>query len=236
MHYGQMLQSHALHFFHLSSPDLLFGFDSDPCAARNIVGVIAEAPDIAKPGRAAAQVRPGGDPPHRRQARARHRLDAGRHEPAREPRRRDDCSSATSADARLGRGCGGDRKAAPPTALYDAFGTFAPRCSRWWPDGALGFYTACCARATPSGAILVDGAADQGYRAPDRRRDQTLDLHEVPAPARARPRPAGTASARWRACRTATSSHAAAGPRAASSSPGAAARRCTRRWPTTGRA
>src|SRR5512147_267003 len=24
MHYGQVLQSHALHFFHLSSPDLLF--------------------------------------------------------------------------------------------------------------------------------------------------------------------------------------------------------------------
>jgi NAD-reducing hydrogenase large subunit len=29
MHMGQILQSHALHFFHLSSPDLLFGFDSD---------------------------------------------------------------------------------------------------------------------------------------------------------------------------------------------------------------
>jgi NAD-reducing hydrogenase large subunit len=29
MHYGQILQSHALHFFHLSSPDLLFGFDSE---------------------------------------------------------------------------------------------------------------------------------------------------------------------------------------------------------------
>ncbi len=28
MHYGQILQSHALHFFHLSSPDLLFGFDA----------------------------------------------------------------------------------------------------------------------------------------------------------------------------------------------------------------
>ncbi|MBP9604120.1 MAG: nickel-dependent hydrogenase large subunit, partial [Chromatiaceae bacterium] len=27
MHLGQTLQSHALHFFHLSSPDLLFGFD-----------------------------------------------------------------------------------------------------------------------------------------------------------------------------------------------------------------
>jgi NAD-reducing hydrogenase large subunit len=49
MHYGQILQSHALHFFHLSSPDLLFGFDSD-VARRNIVGVAAEYPDIAKQG------------------------------------------------------------------------------------------------------------------------------------------------------------------------------------------
>ncbi|HUW00254.1 MAG TPA: nickel-dependent hydrogenase large subunit, partial [Gallionella sp.] len=40
MHYGQILQSHALHFFHLCSPDLLFGFDSD-MAKRNIVGVAA---------------------------------------------------------------------------------------------------------------------------------------------------------------------------------------------------
>ena len=30
LHFGQVLQSHALHFFHLSSPDLLFGFGSDP--------------------------------------------------------------------------------------------------------------------------------------------------------------------------------------------------------------
>ena len=49
MHYGQMLQSHALHFFHLCSPDLLFGFDSD-VSRRNIVGVIAEHPEIAKRG------------------------------------------------------------------------------------------------------------------------------------------------------------------------------------------
>jgi len=38
MHYGQILQSHALHFFHLCSPDLLFGFDADP-AIRNVIGV-----------------------------------------------------------------------------------------------------------------------------------------------------------------------------------------------------
>lgn len=49
MHLGQTLQSHALHFFHLSSPDLLFGFDDD-VAHRNIIGVIADHPDIAKQG------------------------------------------------------------------------------------------------------------------------------------------------------------------------------------------
>jgi len=49
MHYGQILQSHALHFFHLASPDLLFGFGSD-VATRNIVGVAAAFPEIAKKG------------------------------------------------------------------------------------------------------------------------------------------------------------------------------------------
>jgi NAD-reducing hydrogenase large subunit len=49
MHYGQMLQSHALHFFHLSSPDLLFGFSSD-VAQRNIVGVAQAHPEVAKKG------------------------------------------------------------------------------------------------------------------------------------------------------------------------------------------
>ena len=49
MHYGQILQSHALHFFHLASPDLLFGFDAEP-ARRNIVGLAAEHPDVARRG------------------------------------------------------------------------------------------------------------------------------------------------------------------------------------------
>ena len=49
MHYGQILQSHALHFFHLASPDLLFGFDSE-VGKRNIVGVAAEHPEIARRG------------------------------------------------------------------------------------------------------------------------------------------------------------------------------------------
>jgi NAD-reducing hydrogenase large subunit len=49
MHYGQILQSHALHFFHLSSPDLLFGFGSE-VGRRNIVGVAQQYPNIAKKG------------------------------------------------------------------------------------------------------------------------------------------------------------------------------------------
>jgi NAD-reducing hydrogenase large subunit len=49
MHFGQTLQSHALHFFHLCSPDLLFGFD-DEVRHRNIVGVIEDEPEIAKQG------------------------------------------------------------------------------------------------------------------------------------------------------------------------------------------
>ena len=49
MHYGQMFQSHALHFFHLCSPDLLFGFDAD-VAIRNVIGVAAKYPDLAVQG------------------------------------------------------------------------------------------------------------------------------------------------------------------------------------------
>ncbi|MBP1643146.1 MAG: Ni/Fe hydrogenase subunit alpha [Acidobacteria bacterium] len=49
MHYGQMFQSHALHFFHLASPDLLFGFDA-PVEQRNVIGVIAHHPDLALQG------------------------------------------------------------------------------------------------------------------------------------------------------------------------------------------
>ena len=49
MNLGQIVQSNALSFFHLSSPDLLFGFDGDP-AKRNIVGVAQANPGLAKDG------------------------------------------------------------------------------------------------------------------------------------------------------------------------------------------
>ncbi|MEY4719146.1 MAG: hypothetical protein RL563_1764 [Pseudomonadota bacterium] len=49
VHFGQVLQSHALHFFHLSSPDLLFGFESE-IGKRNIVAVLSEFPEIGLQG------------------------------------------------------------------------------------------------------------------------------------------------------------------------------------------
>ena len=49
MHYAQMFQSHTLHFFHLVSPDLLFGFDADPMI-RNVIGVAKKFPELAKQG------------------------------------------------------------------------------------------------------------------------------------------------------------------------------------------
>jgi NAD-reducing hydrogenase large subunit len=49
LHFGQILQSHALHFFHLCSPDLLFGFDAE-VAKRNLFAVAEAFPDIAKKG------------------------------------------------------------------------------------------------------------------------------------------------------------------------------------------
>lgn len=49
MHFGQVFQSHALHFFYLASPDLLFGYDATP-SKRNVVGVAIEHPELAKKG------------------------------------------------------------------------------------------------------------------------------------------------------------------------------------------
>ena len=46
---GQLVQSHALSFFHLSSPDWLLGYDSDP-AKRNVLGLAEVRPELAREG------------------------------------------------------------------------------------------------------------------------------------------------------------------------------------------
>ena len=49
IHMGQMIQSHALNFFHLSAPDFLLGMDYDP-AQRNVFGLIEKQPELARQG------------------------------------------------------------------------------------------------------------------------------------------------------------------------------------------
>jgi NAD-reducing hydrogenase large subunit len=49
MHYGQMFQSHSLHFFHLAAPDMVFGIDGDP-AIRNVIGLALTNKELAVQG------------------------------------------------------------------------------------------------------------------------------------------------------------------------------------------
>ena len=166
MHYGQVLQSHALHFFHLSSPDLLFGFDSE-VQQRNIVGVIAKHPDIAKKG---VLLRKFGQEVIRITAGKRvHGTGSipggmNRHV-SREDRdmlQRDIAQTLAWAEDAVAIA---KQLHAANRELYDAFGTFRSKMlSLVRPDGALELYDGVLRARDEGGAILVDGAADQGYR------------------------------------------------------------------------
>ncbi len=49
LHCAQIVQSHALSFFHLSAPDLLLGMDAEP-GRRNVAGLLEEHPDALRDG------------------------------------------------------------------------------------------------------------------------------------------------------------------------------------------
>ena len=49
IHCAQFVQSHALSFFYLSSPDLILGMDAYP-ATRNVLGIIQSHPELARDG------------------------------------------------------------------------------------------------------------------------------------------------------------------------------------------
>ncbi len=165
MHYGQMLQSHALHFFHLSSPDLLFGFDSE-VARRNIVGVAAAHPEVARQGvllrkygqeviRATAGKKvhgtsavPGGM--------NRHLADADHELLSRDINQIVDWSrAAVELVKRLHR--------ADP-ALYDVFGSFeSAMMSLVRADGAMDLYDGDLRFRDADGKVLIDHLCDQDY-------------------------------------------------------------------------
>jgi NAD-reducing hydrogenase large subunit len=165
MHYGQMLQSHALHFFHLSSPDLLFGFDSE-VARRNIVGVAQAHPEIARKGiflRKFGQevIRiTAGKRVHGTGCGARRREQAGDGRGARQPEAR------VAPDAGLGQDAVDMAKQlhAQNPALYNRFGSFRSNLlSLVRPDGAMDFYDGVLRARDADGKILFDGVSDQRY-------------------------------------------------------------------------
>jgi NAD-reducing hydrogenase large subunit len=165
MHYGQVMQSNSLHFFHLASPDLLFGFDSD-LNRRNIVGVAEKHPDIAKKGvllrkfgqeviRATAGKRvhgtgsvPGGMNKHVSQEdRALLQGDVAQ--------MIDWAQDAVDIAKQL--------HAQNPT-LYDSFGSVpANILSLVRPDGALDLYDGVLRARDAAGRIILDGTSDQRY-------------------------------------------------------------------------
>lgn len=165
MHYGQVMQSHALHFFYLSAPDLLFGFDSE-VNRRNIVGVAQAHPDIARKGvllrkfgqeviRATAGKRvhgtgsvPGGVNKHvSLEDRALLQRDVAQ-------------MIAWAQDAvDIAK-----QLHAQNPALYDSFGSVRSNMlSLVRADGALDLYDGVIRARDAAGQILFDGASDQGY-------------------------------------------------------------------------
>ena len=166
MHYGQMLQSHALHFFHLSSPDLLFGFDSD-VARRNIVGVAQAHPEIARKG---ILLRKFGQEIIR--------ITSGKrvHGTGAVPGGVNKLVTAEERDT-LKRGLPemlswaqdavdiAKQLHAQNPVLYRDFGSFRSNLmSLVRPDGGLDFFDGVLRVRDAGGKILFDGVSDQGYR------------------------------------------------------------------------
>jgi NAD-reducing hydrogenase large subunit len=165
MHYGQMLQSHALHFFHLSSPDLLFGFDSE-VAERNIVGVARAHPEIARKG---ILLRKFGQEVIR--------ITSGKrvHGTGAVPGGVNKLVTVEERDSlkrELPQMLAWAREAvdiakqlhAQNPALYNAFGSFRSNLlSLVRADGAMDFFDGVLRVRDADGRILFDGIADQRY-------------------------------------------------------------------------
>jgi len=165
MHYGQVMQSHALHFFYLASPDLLFGFDSE-LNRRNIVGVAQAHPDIARKGvllrkygqeviRATAGKRvhgtgsvPGGVNKH-----------VGPEDLALLQRDLPQMLAWAQDAVNIAK-----QLHAQNPALYDSFGSFRSNLlSLVRVDGALDLYDGVLRARDPSGTVIFDSVDDQSY-------------------------------------------------------------------------
>ncbi len=167
MHYGQMLQSHALHFFHLASPDLLFGFDSE-ASRRNIVGLAQAEPELARHG---VLLRKFGQECIR--VTAGKRVHGTGSVPGGVNKRvtkaeRDELQAALPAVLRYARAGVAlvQRLHAMNSELYESFGTIrSPLLSLVGPGGRLEFYEGLLRAKDADGKTLLDGVDPKAYRA-----------------------------------------------------------------------
>jgi NAD-reducing hydrogenase large subunit len=163
---GQLIQSHALSFFHMSSPDLLLGYDAEP-ATRNLLGVAALDPELARRGIRLRQfgqeivealagrrihaswVVPGGVAAPMTAA-ARDRLRVGLPDALRSARETLD---------------GFKRTMAGHESEARSFGNFPSLfLGLVGPDGALDHYDGRIRVVDASGGVLVDGLDPERYR------------------------------------------------------------------------
>jgi NAD-reducing hydrogenase large subunit len=165
MHYGQVMQSHALHFFYLASPDLLFGFDSD-ANLRNIVGIAAAHPEIAERG---ILLRKFGQEVIRSTAGKRiHGTGSVPGGMNKHVSRADRDLLARDVDQMLLWASGAvdivKRLHAQNPALYDSFGSFRSNMlSLVRADGALDLYDGVLRARDADGRIIFDRVGDQTY-------------------------------------------------------------------------
>ena len=240
LHYGQMVQSHALHFFHLASPDLLFGFDSD-VARRNIVGVAAAFPDLAKQG---VLTRKFGQEVIRHIVGKRIHgtgcIPGGMNKPL-HASERDALRADIDTIVGWSREAVGLVKKLHETQpeFYNSFGESRANMMGLVDErGALDFYHGGLRAQDADGGPIFDHVDYATYRFAAARGDQALELHEVPAYPHARAeQAAGIASGRSRASRSPISCRRRRPRKSGKSSsrPGAASR-STARCSTIGRA
>jgi NAD-reducing hydrogenase large subunit len=151
------------------------------------------------------------------------------------------CCARRAADAGLGRGRGGAGQAlhaAEPGAVRRTLADVpANMLSLVRPgDGALELYDGVIRVRDADGRILLDNQDVQDYLDLIEEEVKPWTYMKFPYLRSLGRTRAGTAWARWRGCRTATSSPARAPRRAPRFRRHTAAGACTPRWPTTGRA
>ena len=165
MHYGQMLQSHALHLYYLCAPDLLFGFDSE-VTLRNIVGVVQRYPDTAKRG---ILLRKYGQEVIRitsgKRVHGTGSIPGGMNKPVSVEERamlQKDINDIIAWGVDSVRMVKDLHRQNP--ALYDNFGSFrSGMMSLVGKDGALDFYDGALRVRDDKGSILFDGIDSQRY-------------------------------------------------------------------------